>query len=95
MFILRIEHPVPSFEGWKRAFDSDPVGRKRGGVRRYRVSRPTDDPRFVTIDLEFDTAPQAEAMLTALRGLWQRVEGDVMRDPHTRVLEMVDSQELR
>jgi hypothetical protein len=24
--ILRIEHPVPDFDGWKKAFDSDPVG---------------------------------------------------------------------
>jgi hypothetical protein len=33
MYILRIEHPVPDFEGWKTAFDSDPVGREKSGVR--------------------------------------------------------------
>lgn len=32
MTILRIEHGVPSFEGWKKAFDSDPVNRKKMGV---------------------------------------------------------------
>ncbi len=52
---MRIEHPVPNFEGWKEAFDSDPVGRERSGVRRYRISRAVDDPNFVTIDLDFDT----------------------------------------
>ncbi len=25
MYMLRIEHPVPSYERWKNAFDSDPV----------------------------------------------------------------------
>jgi hypothetical protein len=37
VFILQIEHPVPNFEGWKAAFDSDPIGRERSGVRRYRI----------------------------------------------------------
>ena len=25
MYILRIEHPVSDFNGWKKAFDSDPL----------------------------------------------------------------------
>jgi hypothetical protein len=37
MFTLRIEHSAPNFEGWKNAFDSDPVGREKFSVRRYRV----------------------------------------------------------
>lgn len=41
---LQIEHPVRDFDAWKAALDSDPVGRERGGVRRYRILRPTDDP---------------------------------------------------
>lgn len=28
MQVLRIQHAVPNFEVWKRAFDSDPMGRK-------------------------------------------------------------------
>jgi hypothetical protein len=28
MPILRIQHAVPNFEGWKRAFESDPMDRK-------------------------------------------------------------------
>lgn len=31
MFMLRIEHPVADFDGWKKAFDSDPVGREKIG----------------------------------------------------------------
>lgn len=37
MFVLRIEHPVPDYEAWKRTFDRDPLGRSRSGVRRYRI----------------------------------------------------------
>jgi ribosomal protein L35AE/L33A len=93
MFILRIEHPVPSFEGWKNAFDSDPVGREKSGVRRYRISRTIDDANYVTVDLEFDSAREAEALLTALRVVWGRVQGKVMTNPVTRTLEVVESKE--
>jgi hypothetical protein len=56
MYILRIEHPVPDYDAWKVAFGSDPIGRERSDVRRYRILRPTDDPNYVTVDLEFDSA---------------------------------------
>ena len=36
--VLYIEHAVRDFDAWKRAFDSDPVGREQNGVRRYRVT---------------------------------------------------------
>ncbi len=46
MHILRIEHPVPDYDAWKEAFDSDPIGREPSGVRRYRILRPNDDPNY-------------------------------------------------
>ncbi|CAN5611062.1 hypothetical protein BH24ACT26_BH24ACT26_09060 [soil metagenome] len=91
MHILRIEHAVPDYEGWKKAFDSDPIGRERSGVRRYRVLRPIDDPNYVMIDLEFDTAAEADTMHSALKDMWSQVE--VMRDPHARAVEVVESKE--
>jgi hypothetical protein len=54
MFILKIEHPVPDYAGWKKAFDDDPAGRKKSGVRRYRILRPVDNPNYVMIDLASD-----------------------------------------
>jgi hypothetical protein len=93
MTILRIEHPVPDFNRWKEAFDSDPIGRQRSGVRRHRVMRAVDDPNYVMIDLEFDSRGEAEAMLGALRELWRRVEGTVMRNPQARIVETVESME--
>ena len=92
MYMLRIEHPVPNFEGWKKAFDSDPVGRERSGVRRYQILRSVDDPNYVMIDLEFDTASQAEALLAAMRVVWGRVEGTVMMNPKARIVEAVETK---
>jgi hypothetical protein len=93
MHVLRIEHPVPNFDSWKIAFDSDPIGRKQMGVRRYHVYRPTDDPNYALIDLEFDSASQAEACLSALRTLWSRVQGSVMNDPRVRILNRIEERQ--
>ena len=91
MYTLRIEHPVPDYDAWKKVFDSDPIGRKQSGVRRYRILRPTDDPNYVMIDLEFDSASEAETVHTALRELWGRVE--VMHSPQARIVEAVEIKE--
>ncbi len=92
MYMLRIEHPVPNFEGWKQAFDSDPVGREKSGVRRYQILRAVDDPNYVLIDLEFDTVQQAEALLAAMRVVWGRVEGTVMTNPKARIVEIAETK---
>lgn len=93
MTILRIEHPVPNYETWKQAFDSDPVGRKQSGVRRYQILRAIDDPNYVMIDLAFDTKSEAEALLAAMREVWGRVEGTVMWKPQARIVEVVEANE--
>jgi hypothetical protein len=64
--ILRIEHPVPNFDTWKTAFDSDPIGRKQSGVHRYRI--PTDDPNYVMVGLEFDSESEADGLSSGLSG---------------------------
>jgi hypothetical protein len=93
MVILQIEHPVPDFEGWKKAFDSDPVGRQQSGVRRYRVLRPVGDPNFAMVELEFDSLREAEALLAALRNVWSRVKGSIIENPQARIVEIVESKE--
>lgn len=93
MTILQIEHKVPNYEGWKKAFDSDPIGRKKSGVTSYRVYRPADDTNYVIIDLEFDNLGSAQMALNALKNLWSKVDGTVMVDPKTRILEIVDFKE--
>lgn len=93
MVILRIEHAVPDYETWKQAFESDPVGRKQSGVRRYQILRAVDDPNYVLIDLEFDTTSAAQALLAAMREVWGRVEATVMWNPQTRIVEVLESKE--
>ena len=93
MYMLRIEHPVPNYEGWKQAFDSDPVGREKSGVRRYQILRPIDNPNYIMIDLEFDTLGQAEALLAAMRVVWGRVEGTIMMNPQSQIVEAVETKE--
>lgn len=93
MTILQIEHKVPNYEGWKKAFDNDPIDRKKSGVKRYRVYRPVDDPNYVIIDLEFDDFDNAQKTLNALKGLWSKVEGTVMVNPKTRIMDIADFKE--
>jgi hypothetical protein len=93
MPILRIEHRVPNFEGWKRAFDNDPIGRERSGVRRYQVLRVIDDPNLVMIDLEFDSKREAEALLAAMQEVWRGEGAKVMINPEACIVETVESKE--
>jgi hypothetical protein len=92
MVILQIEHAVPNFDAWKGAFDADPIGRERGGVRGYRMLRPVDDRCFAMVELEFDSIAEAEAFLERLRGLWASVQGSVMENPQARIVELVESR---
>ena len=92
MPVLHIQHAVPNFESWKRAFESDPMDRKGSGVRRYHVHRSVTDPNFVMIDLEFDTLAEAERLLEKLRHLWAGPGGAVIRNPEAWILETVESR---
>jgi len=93
MIILQIEHPVPDFDGWKKAFDGDPLNRKKSGVKSYRIFRAIGNPNYVVIELEFDNLKDAEAMHEALKKLWGRVEGKVMMSPQSKIIESVESIE--
>jgi len=90
MTTLRIEHAVADFDAWKRTFDAYAQHRARGGVRRYRVMRPVDDPRYSVIDLEFDDGGAAQAFLAMLESLWRRVEGTLITAPRARIVETIE-----
>jgi len=94
MVVLQIEHHVPNYEGWKKAFDSDPIDRKKSGVKEYRVYRPIGDSNYVIIDLIFDTVENAQSTLRALQNLWTKVQGTVMTNPTTRMLEMLRDEKI-
>ena len=56
MHVLQIEYPVPDYGSWKAAFDRDLLDREGAGGRRYRVLRPTDDPSYAVIEVDYDDA---------------------------------------
>jgi hypothetical protein len=95
MTTLRIEHPISDYDTWKAAFERDPAGRQQGGVRRYRILRPLDDPNYVMIDLDFDTTSDAEVFLAALHTMWQSPQAApaLGGSPQTRFVETVESKE--
>ena len=93
MHIVHVEHDAsPDYDTWKRAFDSDPLGRQRSGVRRYWVSRAIDEPDHIMIDLMFDTEEEAEGFRASLGAMWERRDSP-MRNPSARTVEMVEMKE--
>lgn len=95
MHTLSIEHRIVDFATWKAAFDRDPAGRQRSGVRRYRVFRPSSDPKYVIVELDFASAPEAAAFLVSLERVWGRAElspgllREPVSKPQSRILEAV------
>jgi hypothetical protein len=94
MPVVRVEHPVGDFAAWKQAFDSDPIGRARMGVRRHEILRSLDDPNYVMVDLEVDTAERAEELRRALEELWHRVQAQgLIGEQQARVADIVEVRE--
>jgi hypothetical protein len=94
MTVVRIEHSVPNFERWKQTFDSDPADRKGSGVRRYQILRLQGDPNYVMIDLEFDSAVEAEAFVLTMQRIWDGPGKAVMQNPRARVADLVEVKEI-
>lgn len=90
MYILKIEHAVLNFDGWKKAFDSDPIGRRKSGVKTYRVMRSRDNTNHVMVDLEFESATQAEALHAGRRTVWDSPQGKAIKNPKAVIAELVE-----
>jgi hypothetical protein len=94
MATLHIQDTVADYDGWKRTFDSDPVHRQEGGVRRYRIWRDVSDPQFVMVDFEFDTVERAEGFLQRLHHLWNGPGARMVHNPQAWVVEAVEEVEV-
>ncbi len=94
MLTLQIEHEVPNYNGWKKAFDSDPIDRKQSGVKSYRIYKPNNNSKLVIVELDFENSDQLNSTLQALQNLWAKVQGSVMVNPKTKILEIVESKDL-
>lgn len=98
MHTLHIEHAITDYGTWKDAYDRFADQRRRAGVRGHRVRRPVDDPRFVVVDLDFDSAGEAAAFLGFLRArVWSTPAHSpaLAGDPVTRILEVAEQSAER
>jgi hypothetical protein len=94
MNTLHIEHAITDYTTWKAAFDRFAPARAEAGVRSHMVRRPVDDPHYICIDLDFDTAAAAQSFLDFLQSrIWSTAENSpaLAGRPVTRVLQITDS----
>ena len=90
MTTLHIEHPITDYDTWRAAFDRLADARRRAGVVAGRVSRPVDDPKYIVVNLDFDTAQHATAFLHFLETqVWASAAAAPALDgrPRTAILE--------
>jgi hypothetical protein len=96
MITLRIEHAVNDYELWKTAFDNFAEARAKAGVRSVAIRRPVDDPKYLMLDLEFDTASGAEAFAGFLeQHVWSSPASSpaLAGAPQTRILDLMRSEQ--
>jgi hypothetical protein len=92
MTTLRIEHAINDYQLWKAAFDSFAPARAKAGVRSVAIRLPADDPQYLMLDLEFDTAATAEAFAQFLKQqVWSSPASSpaLAGPPQTRILDLV------
>ncbi|MCU1635208.1 MAG: hypothetical protein JWQ68_447 [Cryobacterium sp.] len=92
--ILRMQHPVPDYARWKRAFDLDPADRGGSGLLRYAIHRSVSDPHLVMVDMEFGSRGEAEVFLTKMRRVWSASGSAVTNDAEAWIVEKVDGADL-
>ena len=89
MNTLHIEHAITDFDVWSAAYGRFAGIRRQAGVRAERISRPVDDPRYVSIDLDFETLEAAQAFLQFLTtNVWAVQENapGLSGTPQTKIL---------
>jgi hypothetical protein len=72
---LHIEHAITDLDTWLGAFGKFADARRNAGVVAQRVRQPVGDPKYVVVDLEFETVQAADAFKTFLETVvWQSAE---------------------
>ena len=90
MTSLHIEHRInDSLDQWLETFNSFDEVRAQGGVTALQVRHAADDPQYLAVDLEFDTAANARSFLGFLETqIWPN-SPHVDGTPTARLLESV------
>jgi hypothetical protein len=91
MTTLRIEHAITDYQLWRKAFDGFAEARAQAGVRSFAIRLPVDDPRYLMLDLEFDSAGQARTFADFLmQHVWSSAASSpgLAGPPQTRILDL-------
>jgi hypothetical protein len=94
MATLHIEHPITDLDTWLDAFGRFAEARSKAGVKAQRVHQPLDDERYIYVELDFDTAEQAEAFKAFLEtNVWSSPDASpgLGGTPRARVLTEVQT----
>lgn len=92
MATLHIEHAINDFETWSDAFSAAAPFREAAGVQAARIWQPHDDPRYVVVQLDFDTSVQAtEFRLFLETNIWAVRDNSpgLVGVPRTMIMESV------
>ena len=90
MTTILIKHPVEDYDIWKGEFDAFHDYRKASGETCFQIYRPIDDPNYLVILFEWDSAENAKAFLdsTDLKEAMQRA--GVSGQPEITIMEIAD-----
>jgi hypothetical protein len=94
MATLHIEHPITDLETWLGAFGRFAEARTNAGVKAQRVHQPLDDDTYIYVELDFETAEQAQGFKNFLETqVWSSPEASpgLGGTPRARVLRQVET----
>jgi len=65
MVHVLLRHKVSDYSRWKEAFDAHLTTRMRAGELAFRLFQGVDDPREVTLLLDWDSVEHARKFMTS------------------------------
>jgi hypothetical protein len=95
MTTLHIEHAINNIDTWLEGFARFESARAQAGVRALQVQQPIDDPRYIVVDLTFDTVADAEKFREFLeQNVWSTNANApaLVGTPQTRLLKPVQTR---
>jgi len=87
MVHIIIRHKVADYSRWKEAFDAHLSTRKSAGETEYRVLQSVDDPREVTLFLDWDSLERARRFAGSEDLKQAMQKAGVVGDPDVHFLE--------
>jgi len=100
MVHVLVRHKVTDFNRWKESFDSHLNARMHAGELGFRLFQSVDDPRDVTLLLDWDSLEHARRFITSEELRSRMQQAGVMGSPDvhyvddTRVLDVVHISRL-